>query len=501
MTLLDSYEKLIAHSKEVAYLGSTVAVLHWDQRTQIPNRGHEHRINQLAYLAKMYHQKKTDPVFGELLDQVENSELTGDSFSVEAVNIREWRRHYDLATKIPYELAVELARASAQGQSVWERSRPANDWFSFRPCLEKIVALKRSQAAALGYVDKPYDALLDIYEPYETENSLRPILDTLKDRLADLLNRIKSSRHYGSPDSLEGKFPIQAQKIFCREVAGKIGYDMDAGRLDVSAHPFTTGIGPGDVRITTRYDERSIGEAFFGVVHEVGHALYHQGLPHEHWGQPFCKPVSLGINESQSRFWENMIARSRAFWKHFYPSARSALAPLEGISLERFYRHVNTVSPSLIRTEADEVTYNLHIMVRFELEASLMTGDLAVEDLPEAWNHSMKRYLDVEPSDYKDGLMQDVHWASGSIGYFPTYTLGNLYSAQFYNKIRTDLGDIDRFISSGKFSAILDWLRKKIHSQGARFTPRKLVEEVTGEDLNPEYFINYLEQKYIPIYD
>lgn len=500
MNISNAYAGLCDHSKQISYLSSAMALLHWDQRTQIPPKGHAHRVGQLTALAKMLHQITTDPVLGELLSIVEGSRFTKDGLSVEAVNIREWRRNYDRAVKIPERLAVELTRASAEGQAAWEKARPKNDWSAFKPHLERIIALKREEAEALGYEKEPYDALLDHYEQGETASNLEPIFQQLIMALVALLNRIQSSSKTVHPEICSSNFPIIDQERFASEVALKIGYDIEAGRLDISAHPFTIGIGPGDVRITTRYRQDSFTEAFFGVIHEAGHAMYHQGLPVEHWGTPICRPASLGVNESQSRMWENLVARSKGFWRHFFALAQTRFASLQDVSLDEFYCSINAVKPSLIRTEADEVTYNIHILLRFELEVMLTRGELEVEDLPEAWNTKMLKYIGLTPPDYRDGVMQDVHWSSGSIGYFPTYTLGNLYSAQFFKQAQQELGDMDLLMQQGHFAEFLHWLREKIHSKGCRFLPRELVRNVTGEDLNPSYLIEYLGRKYGEIY-
>lgn len=500
MNFAEAYQQLVLLSTEKAYLASTISVLNWDQRTQIPPKGHAHRVSQFAALAKMRHKMVTDPIIGELLAVVEDSELTRDPLSVEAVNIREWRRAYDRALKISETLAVELARASAEGQAVWEAARPRNEWNLFKPYLERIVSLKREQAEALGYQEEPYDALLDDYEQGETARNLEPIFGHLKPALVDLLDRIKGSSRGPEASFRNRDFPIPDQESFVKAVAISIGYDMNAGRLDVSAHPFTTGIGPGDVRITTRYNEESFKESFFSVIHEAGHALYHQGLPLEHWGTPFCRPVSLGINESQSRMWENMVARSSAFWRGFYPEAQAKFSALRDVPFESFLLSVNEVTPSLIRTEADEVTYNLHVLLRFELEVALVRGDLQVDDLPAAWNEKMRAYLGLTPPDYSSGVMQDVHWSSGSIGYFPTYTLGNLNAAQFFAKTREEITDLEDRISRGEFTELLGWLRRNVHSQGSRYLPRDLVRHVTGEDLDPKYLIQYLNGKYKELY-
>jgi carboxypeptidase Taq len=500
MNAIQAYEKLCTHSKETAYLGSVIGLLHWDGRTNIPPKGHRHRAEQLAFLAKIHHRMATNPRIGELLAAMEGWEKLEDSLSVEAVNVREWKRLYKRAVKIPERLAVELARASARGQAAWEKARPLSDWGSFQPYLEHLVALKKEQAEALGYESEPYDPLLDYYEVGEKARNLERIFDRLRTGLVQLLDRIKGSSRKPDSSIRHRGFPLSDQEAFAKEVARRIGYDLDGGRLDVSAHPFTSGIGPGDVRITTRYDEHSFNASFFAVIHEAGHGIYHQGLPLEHWGLPFCRPVSLGINESQSRMWENFVARSSAFWRHFYPEAQKRFTALQDVTLDQFCLSVNEVSPSLVRVEADEVTYNLHILLRFELEILLMRNELEVEDLPEAWNHKMEKYFGLTPPDHAQGMMQDVHWSSGSIGYFPTYTLGNLYAAQFFRAAEKELGKMDDLMERGDFLVLLGWLKEKIHSQGTRYAPRDLVKNVTGEDPNPQYLIDYLSRKYGELY-
>lgn len=501
MTPLDGYGKLVAHSKEVAYLAAAIGLLHWDQSTHIPVKGHPHRANQLSALVGILHRMSTDPVIDEWLAVVEGTDLTLDPLAVEAVNIREWRRAYDRSVKIPQRLATELARVASEARSVWERARPKNDWIGFKPYLERLVALKREQAEALGFENEPYDALLDYYEPGETARNLESLFSRLRPSLVDLMERIEASHVRVEPLAEGPVFPIHAQKVFATDVAQQIGYDLDAGRVDESSHPFTQGMGPGDVRITARYSETQFGEGFFAVVHEAGHALYHQGLPVEHWGTPICHPISLGVNESQSRLWENFVARSFPFWRHFYPKLLSVFPALKDVSLESFYRSINEVTPSLIRTEADEVTYNLHVLIRFELEVHLIRGDLEVEDLPGAWNEKMREYLGLIPPNYASGVMQDVHWAGGSIGYFPTYTLGNLYAAQIMERAQKDLGNLFFQFEAGDFEVLLKWLRVNIHSQGSRYLPRQLVREVTGESPNPRYLIDYLERKYSLLYE
>jgi carboxypeptidase Taq len=316
-----------------------------------------------------------------------------------------------------------------------------------------------------------------------------------------LLSAIQGSSRRPDRAILHRHFPKGDQERFARLAAAKIGYDLEGGRLDPTAHPFSTGIGPGDVRITTRYDENCFSMAFFSVLHETGHALYDQGLPVEHWGSPMGDAVSLGIHESQSRMWENLVGRSPGFWKFFYPQAQQAFPCLDGVNLSAFHLAINEVRPDLIRTEADEVTYNLHILLRFELERALIRGDLQVAELPDAWNEKMRDFLGLTPPNHAQGVMQDVHWSGGHFGYFPTYTLGNIYAAQFFARAERDLGAQAENFSRGDFAPLLEWLRHQIHSQGKRYRPRELVQAVTGEDLNPEYLINYLTKKFGELYD
>ncbi len=497
----DAYEWLRQNSLEIAHLQSIGHLLGWDQRTMIPAKGHPHRHAQFAMLAKWLHQRQTEPRLAEMLAAVEGSELVRDPLSVAAVNVREWRRDYDRATRIPQDLAVALAQAAAEGETAWEQARPAGDWPAFKPYLDLLVALKRREAEALGYRHEPYDALLDDYEPGETALGLAPLLAELREALIKLLSAIQGSSRRPDRDILHRHFPKIDQERLARRIAEMIGYDLAAGRLDPTAHPFSTGVGPGDVRITTRYAEDCFSMAFFSVLHEAGHARSDQGLPAEHWGTPRGQAVSLGIHESQSRMWENLVGRSLGFWKFFYPEAQKIFPSLTGVKLSAFHFAVNEVRPDLIRTEADEVTYNLHILLRFELERALVKGDLQVTDLPGAWNEKMAAFLGLTPPSHAQGVMQDVHWSAGHLGYFPTYTLGNIYAAQFFAKAARDLGDLGEPFARGDFAPLLQWLREKIHSQGNRYRARDLIKTVTGEDLNPKYLINYLTKKFGELYD
>ena len=501
MTPDDAYRWLAEHSRETAYMISMGQVLGWDQRTYIPPKGHDHRHNQFAMLAKWIHARATDPRVGEALARVEASDLVVDPRPAAAVNVREWRRDYDRAVKIPQELAVALAKATAAGETAWERTRPSSDWETFQPFLVTVVALKREEAQALGYAAEPYDAHLDHFEPGETAAALAPLLGELRVSLLRVLAAVQGSGRRPQGEVVRRHFPVDGQDRLARLAAQAIGYNFAGGRLDPTAHPFSTDIGPGDVRITTRFDEHNFSQAFFGVLHETGHALYDQGLPADHWGTPRGDTVSLGIHESQSRLWENLVGRSLGFWRFFYKRAQEIFPVLQGIPLEVFHFAINEVKPSLIRTEADEVTYNLHILLRFELERALMNGDLEVSDLPGAFNDKMRAYLGLTPPGPAQGVMQDVHWSAGLFGYFPTYTLGNLYAAQLYARAEAELGPLEAGFARGDFALLLTWLREKIHSQGHRLWARPLVQEVTGEELTPQYLMRYLQRKFGALYD
>lgn len=500
MNSRNAYEWLAEYSRETALFDSIRSLLVWDQRTVIPPKGHAHRAEQSAALTRLLHSRRTDPRIGENLAAVEGSDHVSDPLSPEAVNVREWRRAYDKAVRIPERLAVQLARAASEGQTCWQRARPRSDWETFRPFLQRIVELKREEAEHLGFIREPYDALLDRYEPGETAGGLEPLFSSLRAHLVELLHRVMGSGRRPDSRVLRSHFPVDRQEAFARNVLECIGYDFQGGRLDPTAHPFTVGIGPGDVRITARYSTSFFGQGLFGAIHEAGHALYDAGLPAGHWGTPMGEAVSLGIHESQSRLWENMVSRCPGFWEFFYPEAIRQFDSLVGVPLQEFQFAVNEVRPTLIRTEADEVTYNLHVLLRFEIERDLMRNAVAVQDLPELWNEKMRSTLGLTPPDHSSGVMQDIHWSSGAIGYFPTYTLGNLYAAQFYRQAEGELGGVREYFRTGDFEPLLQWLRRNIHSQGSRFHPRELLRRVTGEELDPQILLSYLEVKYAKLY-
>lgn len=496
----EKYEWVLDHARETAHLESIRNLLAWDQRTLIPPKGNAHRTAQTEVLTKWILRRWTDPKFGEVLMDLARSDLVQDPVSAQAVNIREWRRLYDRSVAVPAALAMALARAASEGRAAWQRAKTIDNWTFFEPYLDRIVSLKREEADALGYATESYDALLEGYEPGETTAGLDLLFRYLRPRLMRLLDSIRGSSGNSDRTRLAGPFPVAQQQRFCRRIAQQLGYDLEGGRLDQSAHPFTVSIGPGDVRLTNRYDERCLATGLFGTMHEAGHGIYHQGLRSRHWGTPMGMPVSLGVHESQARFWENHVGRSRSFWRAALPLAGKYFPALVAVLPETCHRAFNQVRPSLIRTEADEVTYDLHVMVRFQLERALLSGNLRVSDLPSAWRESYRQFLGETPSDHRTGVLQDVHWAAGHFGYFPTYTLGNWYAAQWAERIDAEIGPLEDLIEKGRFFAIRNWLRDRIHRHGKRHRALRLVAVVTGKDPDPGVLTSYLEHKYGQLY-
>ena len=501
LTANEAYGELVRRSREVALLGSCGAVLGWDQETYMPPGGVAHRGEQTALLAGLAHQKRTDPRIGELLDLADDPALTADPTSVPAVNLRQLRRGYDKATKLPQSLVEQLARTTTLAQSHWAEARAKDDFPHFRPWLDQVIDLKRQEAAAYGYEASPYDPLLDEYEEGATAAQLTALFADLRDGLVDLVARIRDAPEQPDTDILHREFPVDRQRLFGQAASAAIGFDYRKGRLDVTTHPFCSGFGPGDCRLTTRYNPRFFNEAFFGTLHETGHGLYEQGLPAEHYGTPMGESVSLGVHESQSRMWENAVGRSRAFWTHFFPRARQTFPDaLHDVDADAFHFAANAVAPSLIRVEADEVTYNLHVLIRFEIEQAILAGDLQGAEVPEAWNAKYGQYLGITPPDDARGCLQDVHWSFGLVGYFPTYTLGNVYMAQLFAKADADLGDLHAQFARGEFAPLLDWLRKHVHSQGQRHAPKDLIAHVTGAPPDHRPLLDSLEAKFAPLY-
>jgi len=498
----EAYQELIERSKEVALIRTCGAVLHWDEQTHMPKGGSPYRAEQMAYLSGLAHQKATDPKIGELLSELEQSPLVKDELSDAAVNVRETRHDYDKSVKVPQKLVEEITRETTIAQRIWADARKESNFKKFLPSLEKIIKLELELAKCYGYEKDAYDALLDVYEPGATYDSISKVFAGLRDDLVPVVEGIAASKKRPNMSIIEQDFDVSKQKMFGQSAAAAIGYNFQNGRLDIATHPFTIGIGPEDTRITTRYNPKHLGQALFGTLHEAGHGIYDQNLDSAHFGTPRADAVSLGIHESQSRMWENMVGRSKPFWKHFFPRAQQMFPEaLDGVSFDDFYFAINDVRPSFIRVEADEVTYNLHIMLRFELEHDFLKGDLPVSDIPEAWNTKFSQYLGITPKNDAEGCLQDVHWCSGYIGYFPTYALGNLYSAQFFSQASDDIKYLEDQLVAGQFGELKDWLIRNIHSHGRRYRAEKLVEVVTGKPLSHKPLIDYLKGKFTELYD
>lgn len=495
------FEKLQAHARETALLESISDLLGWDERTNMPPAAGEYRAEQMTYLAGQMHRRRTDPKLGDWLAELAESPLAAEPHSDEGATIRVMRREYEKRRKLPQTLVEELTRASVRGQQIWDQARKNNDFAAFEPILTKIIKLRRQEADAVGYSETPYDALLDDYEPEEHTSNVARVLEELRAELVPLVSAIAQSPRRPRRELLTGRFPQGEQEKFGRGAAEKIGFDFQRGRLDETNHPFCGGGGPHDCRITTRYDEAFFPSAFYSILHEAGHGIYEQGLRPDWYGLPPGTACSLGIHESQSRLWENLVGRSQAFWSYFLPEARKAFpAALGDASLEDVYFAVNDVQPSLIRVEADEATYNLHIVIRFELEQALVRDELPVADLPAAWRDKYQHYLGIAPPDDSDGVLQDVHWSAALVGYFPTYSLGNLYASQFFDAAADDLGDLDEQFARGEFEPLRRWLQEKIHRAGQCIPAAQLVQQITGRELSHRPLMRHLRGKLEPLY-
>ena len=479
-------------------LASCLELLSWDELTYMPRAGAAQRGEQMALLSGIYHDRAVDARIGELLGELENSTLVGDPLAPAAVNVREIRRAHQRMSRVPRSLVEELARVTTLAQHEWEAARRESDFPRFRPWLQKVIVLKRREADALGYEADPYDALLEEHEPGARSTDLARLFDALRRELVPLVNRLTPP---ADMSVLRREYPLDRQESFGKAVAAALGFDFEAGRLDTTVHPFCSAIGPGDCRLATRYDVHDFSDAFFSILHEVGHGLYEQGLDPDHQGTPIGEVPSVALHESQARLWENTVGRSRPFWEHFYPRARAHFpGALGDVKLDDFHLAVNHVERSPIRATADEVTYNLHILVRFDLERALIAGNLEVAELPGAWNEANRQYLGITPRSDAEGCLQDGHWGAGLIGYFPTYTLGNLFAAQLFSRAAVELADLDCSFARGRFDGLLGWLREKIYRQGHRYPAGRLIEQATGRPPDYRPFIEYLSNKYTALY-
>lgn len=493
-------EQLKTILSEISDLSYTAALLGWDQQTYMPPGGAEARGNQLALLGRLVHERVTSPELGKLLDELKPYAASLDPDLDDARLVKVTARGYEKAVRVPTKHVVEFSQATTLGQQAWVEARAKSDFSIFRPHLEKIVALRQEYASFFPNFEHPYDALLDDFEPNMKTADVKAIFDGLRPRQVELIKAI-AGKPQVDDSFLHQPFDEKKQWDFGAEVITKFGYDWNRGRQDKAPHPFTTSFSINDVRITTRVAPDFLNSMLFGSMHECGHALYGMGAAPELERTGLEGGASLAVHESQSRMWENLVGRSFPFWQYFYPRLQETFPQLAGVPLEKFYKGINKVQPSLIRVEADEATYNLHIMLRLELEIALIEGKVAAKDMPDLWNAKTQEYLGVTPLSDDKGVLQDIHWSGGAIGYFSTYALGNLVSVQLWEKINQDIPDLVEQIRQGKFETLLGWLREKIHRHGAKFEPQELVQKVTGSKIDPAPYMRYLTKKYSEIYN
>ncbi|MCA9288714.1 MAG: carboxypeptidase M32 [Phycisphaerales bacterium] len=509
MPTTPAYADLLRHARQLGTLRSIGSLVQWDHETYMPEAAADHRAEQEALLASLAHERATSKQFGDLIAACEQDKaLTADPQT--AANLREFRRDYDLATKLPADLVEEWARTSVLASEVWKKARAAADFKAFEPYLTKMIALARRKAECYGWPTggEPYDALLNEYEPGATAKQVEAIFNPLRQRLAALIKDIADNGTPPDESPINVRVPDDAQHKLGLAVLKALCFDLSAGRLDVTTHPFCSGMAPGDTRLTTRYRDERFTDALYGTMHECGHGLYEQGLPKlareghpARFGEPLGDAISLGIHESQSRLWENFVGRSPEFWQWLHPIANQTFnGALAKFTPDAMFRAVNTAKPSFIRVEADEATYNLHIMLRFTIERALLRGDLEARDVPGAWNDAFGSMLGLKVPDDRRGCLQDIHWSAGLIGYFPTYCLGNLYAAQFWETVSQQIPDLKAQIARGQFAPLREWLRTNIHQHGRRYLAGDLCQRITGKPLSADPLMRYLEGKLRPVY-
>jgi carboxypeptidase Taq len=489
-----SYKKLVRRAREIALASRAADALMWDQETYMPAKSLPYRAEQLAWLTGHSHRLFIARQVGQWIAECEQHGFSADSS--ESGNICEWRRQYDRATRISARLVEKLERVRAHARAAWQQARQQSNFALFKPHLEKILTLTREMADAWGYKESPYDALVEGYEPGATAEQLRQLFSELRPALASILAPAVARSAAVPEKLLQGGYPVSAQQAFNRKVAEGIGFDFEAGRIDTTIHPFCTTLGPGDCRLTTRYNEADFVTSLYGVLHEAGHGLYEQGLPVEDFGTPNGTAVSQAVHESQSRLWENHVGRSPAFWEHWHPVACEHFPGLKKFSPAQITAAVNRVSPSFIRVEADQVTYDLHIILRFEIEVKLVEGTLKTADVPAYWNEQFKKMFGLTVASDSEGCLQDTHWSIAAIGYFPTYTLGNLNAAQLMRRATEENPGLNSQLARGDYKALLSWLREKIHRQGSRHNPRELIRLATGEPTGIRDHVEYLRAKF-----
>lgn len=487
---MSAYQKLLERSKEVSLISSTSALLQWDQEIMLPAKGAAFRADQLAWLGGKAHRLWTEDV---VADWIEAAGQEVEAGSTAAINVERWKYDYERSCKIPTELVEKSARVESQGHETWKEARAESDFSRFSNSLSELVEISKQKAELWGYAEVPYDALLESYEPGLTTAQVKSLFVPLADQLSDICRDAYAQEN--DVTLPEGEYPLEKQQAFNARVVEALGFDLARGRIDISVHPFSSSMGPHDNRITTRYDLRDFTSSFYGILHECGHGMYEQGLDPEKFGTPCGSSVSLGIHESQSRFWENQIGRSREFWEYWYPIAVEFFPPLQSMPLEDLVAYVNKAERSYIRVDASEIGYDLHVVLRFEVEEKIFSGELAVNDIPSYWNERFKELIGLEVKEDAQGCLQDIHWSMGGFGYFPTYTLGSINAAQIYAAASRQIGNISKQLADGKYSDILRFLRDNIHQHGRRYLPNELIQLATGSLPTTDDFLSYLRQK------
>jgi len=498
--LREDYYALVHRLSESSRLGGIMGILHWDQEVIMPAGAAESRAQQIGSLAGVLHEKTTHPEMGRLLDRLCQSEENGFN-TFEWCNIREAHREFHMATRVSKTLVTELAELSSRAHQIWVKARSENRFSDFAPVLKQLVDLKIKWAGCVFPDMEAYDANIDVYERGSTQKDITPIFDKLKAELIPLIKAIQESDYKPEASFLSGQFSVEKQEALGRKISEEMGFLFDQGRMDVSVHPFCGGSHPTDVRITTRYRTDNFVESLYAVIHETGHGLYEQGRMQDGRDLPVSEALTMAVHESQSLFWERMIAQGKPFCTRYLPLLAETFSHnFKDVTPARFYEAVNVSGPSLIRVEADEVTYPMHVILRYELEKGLFDGSIQVEHLPDLWNAKMKEYLGVEPPTDTLGVLQDTHWSGGAFGYFPSYTLGAIYASQFYQALIRAKPDIEKQIERGNLTPIREWLGTQVHQQGRLLSVPDLVKQVTGENLNPDNFLDYLKNKYRQIY-
>ncbi len=491
---MSAYDDLCTLARERALLSTTAAVLGWDQETCLPPAAVPYRAAQLAHLSGQIHQLATSAPW---LKALEGAEADPPTDPTAAANIREFRHHFDRATCLPRELVEEASTASSLGKAAWGEARERSDFSIFAPHLETLLDLARRQADLWGYAEEPYDALLENYERGARTSDVVRTFDSCQEDLASIASEAVERSKSIPNDLLLGHYPLADQQTLNQEIAESIGFDFEAGRIDTVTHPFCTHLGPHDTRLTTRYDQTEFTSSLFGVLHEAGHGMYDQGLRESEHGLPSGDAVSLGIHESQSRLWENHVGRSRPFWERWYPRATELFPHLAKVSLDDFLRTINRANYSCIRVESDEATYDLHILLRVDIERRMLRGELQVADVPKAWNESFEALFGFPVPDDAHGCLQDIHWSMGGLGYFPTYSLGNLNAAQLFNAARRETS-IQSAFDNADFQPLLTWMQQNVHTPGSTLFPQDLMKQATGETTNPAHHLAHLRERFLP---